>query len=528
MVALSLAYKIYSEFNYPIDWLVKLHSKVSGEDVLEQELRRLLFPPPLADMEEFKRQETQWKQDEEEREKKKKEDHAESVAWLLKNHQKLRDNGLEKGRISSAQHYLFNHSDRVNKGIIPSNLSGGKWEDLINTYGINVAEGYRDGLLKHWRNYIPTLLSENDTGSSIPLGLLFGLEGLEIETSNGVEDFSKDDAEIACRYAINDLNTFPTWFYQLYTKFPNVVEDLVCKEIRWELKAADWMIHVLSKVGSAEWIWNSLAPKILEYLEDETLNTSNLNSALHIVQGSPIITDQELAILAAKKYKTVETVENLACWIGVEPETAILKMTAHLKDLYQRDIEAAKYLAMEVVVNLVGHRNNLPSVRDNFKSPKHLKDLYLLMQTYVKVEEDISRADTGAYSPELHDYAQEARSNLFSMLRAIRGKESYQAMLDLSVTHPVESHRLWMLRNAKERAELDSENLCWTWDKVKEFTRSLESTPDNHQELFDLGVQRLLDLKYQLEEGDDSIAPTLIKEKQALEELLQIGVVREH
>ena len=87
-------------------------------------------------------------------------------------------------------------------------------------------------------------------------------------------------------------------------------------------------------------------------------------------------------------------------------------------------------------------------------------------------------------------------------------------MSELSERHPVEQFRLRMLRNAKERAERDTENSSWTWEKVKEFTRSLESTPANHRELFDLGVQRLKDLKYQLEEGDDSIASTLIKENQ--------------
>lgn len=518
LVALSLACRLFSEYSSPEEWLFKLNDAVSGEAILEQKLSEFLCPPPSEDMENYRRQEAKWKHRNEKREKKEKENHEEWAAWLLINYQKLRDNGLGKGQVSSAQHYLFYHRSGVNKGIISSKLSGEKWEDLISIYGVIVAKAYRDGLIKHWRNYIPTLLSEKDIGNNIPLGLLFGLTGLEIETSDGLEDFSEHDAEIACLYAINSLNNFPNWFYQLYTKFPNIVEDLLCREIRWELEESEMRIHVLNKVWSAEWLWDSLAPKILEYLEGKTLNITTLNSALYIVHGSLAITDQQLASLAAEKCKTVKTTKNLASWftvwIGVEPEKAIMEMTPYLTNLYKHDIDAAKHLAMEVIVNLAGRRYNLPSVRNNFKSPRHLKDLYLLMHNYIKVEEDIERADTGAYSPGLRDYAQEARSSLFSMLKETRGKESYLAMLDLSKTHPVESHRQWMLRNAKERAELDSENLCWNWAKVKEFTRTLESTPVNHQELFDLGVQRLLDFKYQLEEGDDSIAPTLIKEKQ--------------
>lgn len=85
-------------------------------------------------------------------------------------------------------------------------------------------------------------------------------------------------------------------------------------------------------------------------------------------------------------------------------------------------------------------------------------------------------------------------------------------MRELSQTHPVEQHRIWMTHNAKKRAELDAEFSPWDSEKFCEFSRILESAPANHRELFDLAVQRIMDLKYQLEEGDDSIASTLAKE----------------
>ena len=518
-VALSLAFQIYNSCNRPKSWLDDIKKAVSGNESLETRLEEFLRPPNRSEIRKYKQQEAQWKRRNEEREKKERENHDKWVVWLKQNYEKLRDNGLEKGEVSRYQQYLFYHRDRVNKGVVKSSLSNGRWEDLTEEYGVDVAEAYRDGLLNYWRGYVPSLSSEKDTGNSIPFGIMFGLAGLEIEATSGLKRFSEEDAELACRYAFQELNGFPNWFYQLYKKFSDIVVNMVCKEIKWELELSESRGYLLDKVcWSAEWLWELIAPQLLEYLEEEPSNIENLRSVLRIIQGSSTVSDQELTDLAAKKCTSIQAPENLACWfavwIGVDPEPAIQELTSYLQDLYRGDIKNAKNMAMEVVVKLAGLEHTAPSVRKNFQEPKYLKSLYLLMHTYIKVKEDINRAGTGAYSPGLRDYAQEARENLLSMLKEVPGKESYLAMSELSERHPVEQHRLWMLRNAKKRAERDAENSPWSWEKVKEFTRSLESTPANHRELFDLGVQRLIDLKYQLEEGDDSIASTLIKEDQ--------------
>ncbi len=61
---------------------------------------------------------------------------------------------------------------------------------------------------------------------------------------------------------------------------------------------------------------------------------------------------------------------------------------------------------------------------------------------------------------------------------------------------------------------MDADSPPWTISKFNEFAKALESTPANHRELFDLAVQRLLDMKHDLEESDGSIASTLAKEDQ--------------
>ncbi len=168
---------------------------------------------------------------------------------------------------------------------------------------------------------------------------------------------------------------------------------------------------------------------------------------------------------------------------------------------------------MNVVINLTGGRRSGSNTRENFKTPEYLKKLYLLMHEHIKVEEDINRVSNKVYSPGLRDDAQDARSGLFSILNDISGKESFLALVELSKAHPVESSRSWVMHNARKRAETDADISAWTEGKFLEFVKSLESTPSNHRELFDLALQRLLDLKYNLEEGDASNASILVDVK---------------
>ncbi|TDB67850.1 NACHT domain-containing protein [Arundinibacter roseus] len=518
-IALSLAFKLYRENSRPKKWLSALKKAVGKENELRDTLDSMLQPPKQSEkLKKALRQNARWKKGNEQRNKKNTENHIKSIKWLNENYESLRNPGLEKGKVSNGQAYIFNRI-REKNGAVTSRLATGNWDDVIEEYGLNVAEAYRDGLLNFWRTYTPALRSEHDHGSSIPYALVFGLSGVEAEiNAGGLEKFSEADAELACRYAIHESNGFPSWFYQLCVRFPDTIYDIILAEIEWEISSKESIIHVLSSVSwSYEWLWDRLGPKLLPLLEKALPNGENLLYALKIIQGSFTVSNSDLANLAARKCKSAISLENLgywfSTWIGVDPDPAIHRLTSHLKKLLLEDKEAAKNLAMKVVVCLAGEKRYQLRTRENFKTPYYLKQLFLLIHTYVRTEEDIDRSNTGVYSPGLRDYAQEARSTLFSMLKGMSGKDTFLALIEFSETHPLVSHRSWMKRYAKERAELDAETSPWTAEKVIEFNRTLESTPSNHRELFELCVQRFEDLKHQLEEGDDSIASTLRKER---------------
>ena len=518
LVALSLAFQIYKNNGRPRNWREQLKKLVAEEEELKERLDQLLHPPVQSSAEKKgKQKEAYWKRQDKERKKKDQESHEKSLKWLEENFEELRSSDLsEKAIISNAQYYLLEHM-RKQEGDI-NHWTAGNWHNLVEVYGKKVVDAFRVGLLNYWRNYKPCLLSEEEEGQNnqVPGSVVFGLTGLAIEfreINNWHTNFSERDAELACRYAFWELNGFPNWFPKLHEKFPDVVNSYILKEIDWELKTEDskegkhYIIHKVS--WNCKWLWNSIAKELLRKLQKEPINLQNLIDILKIVQGSSLLAE-DLATLASEKCNALKDSDHIVywfvVWVGVAPAPATNALSNYLSEIEER--EDAKNLVMDVINNLLGL-----NVREAFKTPEHLKKLYLLMHKYIRVEEDINRADTGVYSPTMRDNAQNARETLFSILKDIPGEESFLVLKELSEIHPVESFRFRIMRHAIERAETDADILPWSAASFCEFSKSLEFTPTNHRELFDLAVQRLLDLKYDLEDGDNSLASILINEK---------------
>jgi len=491
LVALSLAFQIYVDNDRPPKWRDQLKKIVQGEVELEERLSNMLRPPAQsAQQKKWKQQEYRWRKEDENRKKKRKKFHADWLDWLNKNVDTLKDSklltsALSKGSVLNAQQYLL---DRMRKANDNSNKwTEGNWRDLIGGFGLPIAESFRDGLLLSWRLYKPHLRSEKDDQDGTPHAVIIGLSGLKIESTE-VENWpchlSEKEVELACRYAFQELNGFPDWFAWLCDAFPDLVNKYVLKEIDWELKTAQEgqeKHYVLDKISwGDEAAWDSSAPKLINLLEVEPSSTKYLGYLLKIIQGSKVISDEEITRIASKKCNEIKNLNHVAhwfaAWIGVEPDVAIKKFSKYLKTI--KSNPEAVQLAMQVIVNLTGDRMTGAYARKAYQSPKHLKNLYLLIHKYIKVEEDIDRVGKGAYSPELRDNAQDARNGIFNILTNIQGKEAYLALVELAKTHPRKTSRSWMMHSARERAEKDTNIKIWNYLDIQKFVSSFKEKVD--------------------------------------------------
>lgn len=513
LVALTLAFSIYRESGRSAAWRARLKDLAKCEDELKSTLGALLRPPAQG-RQIWKQREARWKRQaakdaaNRETNKRKWKEHLDANIELL------RDLGAQ-GAITNSQYYLH---QRMRENTDSSNKwSEGDWCSLIPEFGMSIGRAFRDGAVNFWRCYRPTLLSEGAKPNVTPFSVIFGLTGLSIETrehSGWLNDISIVEANIATRFALHELNGFPSWLPSLYAAYPDAVIEVVMAEIDYDLRTespeglSHYVLYDASWSGS--WMWDRLAPLIIARLRKQPKNIGNLRYMLSIVQGSSV-DDLTIAKLAAQKAKTTKDLKAsplwFAMWVGVDPDVAIPALSARLAEI--KDAENQTLFAMCFITALIGDRRQNSSARQAFRTVRHMKSLYLLTHNYVRQEDDIERAGNGVYSPGLRDDAQDAREALFSFIRETPGKEAFLALMDISRAHPAEKSRPWMAFYAKAKATLDADTPAWSPLQVRDFHDRLERTPTNHRDLWSVAIDRILDLKHDLEEGDASIASIL-------------------
>jgi hypothetical protein len=513
LIALSLAFSIYAANGRPKAWRELLKKTVAGDAVLEERLSILLHPPKQdSEHERFNRK---WKRRAAAHRKREGDRHAKAKEYLTTHVEQIRDPKLPKPTDVS-QNQWFLHEKAREKAERSSKWTGNNWRELIPLFGKEVAEAFRDAVTGYWRRYTPQLLSEGATARSTPFSVIYGLASLATEIGENPKAFDNltdAEADIAARFAVNELNGFPDWFPAFYARYPNAASKVILKEIEYEFANAkpDSEFHyVLSDISwSAQWTWDHLAPALFSMLyKAEPKNASQLHQLLKIIQGSSI-PDGDLAKLAADKVQSeLESSHKplwFAAWSGVEPEQAIPAFAAYLETL--TDGVERTNSAMNYVTNLWGGmRSEAFEARPAFVTPQHLKSLYTLMHEHIRVDEDIDRANGGVYSPELRDKAQDSRNRILQELNRLPGKEAFIALSELASLAPQGVHRAYLDVLTKQKAEQEADLAPWKPANVREFHDRLDRIPSTHQELADLAELRLFDLKDSLEEGDDSVA----------------------
>lgn len=516
LMALSMAYNIYTEHGKPLSWLILLRHSTECHSELQTHLETLLNPPK-REVEQWEIQKAEWdekaaqrKAAEIERRRSWQQGLAGEVALI---------NSAEPGVMTRSQAYLLEHIRESSSSSITWGSSD--WPLLIAEFGLPVAQAFRNGAMSFWRGYCPTLPSEGAAPNSTPYQVIFGLTGLAIEANEEPSLFaqmSADNAQYAARYGLLELNGFPEWFPKLYALHPRLIQQVMTHEIQYELDAPHLEAgsnRLLQRLRwSADWMYEGLAAPLIARLERPLKNMESLQLALSIVQDSSI-DDDLLGALASKRALEEKDPEIApmwyAVWVGTHPALAIPELAARLGSM-PSDEEGAKF-AMLCLIALVGSRT-ASRCRQNYRTVEHVKALYLLINTYVRIAEDIDRAGKGVYSPGLRDDAQHARDGLLAFIRETPGKEAFLALLEIAKTHPTEGLRPWSAFYAQQKATADSQTAPWQPEKVMEFHEDLESTPSTHRELWNLAVDRINDLKRDLEDGDSSIAEILLLAEQ--------------
>ena len=518
-VALLVAARIWVREGRAPELTARLERAVADDDILTAQLKQHLCPPTLsAELTDSRRRraaiEERSKREQQSRE-------ADRATWI----ERLRADPTQIGNLSiAADGKVWNNTlwlaDEIRKKHQqPSRWTIERWELLEADFGIVVAHAFRDFCKAFWRHYRPQVRSEigRDT-SSVPWPVIIGLSGIAMEARQDpgwATKLSADEAALAARYALWELNGLPPWFRSLWSARSDPVSEVLLKELRWELGTPREQAgsgYVLAKLrwGDEE-LAQALRPKIIRLVEQsKRAESTTLAEAVTLILRDERPLPATFANLIRSHAKATKDDAHKALWLAAglcvdAPATLTL-----LEQWVGSDatlVNGEQHLT-RVLEHLWGNRfDSFASAHKDYSKPGILVRLLKLTHRHVRVEDD-TRA--GGLVTSRH-VAQDARRDILELLLSIPGEQTYQALLELADFHAVGYWKDRILALAERHAESDVERPAWPEGDIAQFADEAEREPATEAELFRLGLSRLDDLKLDLEDGDESEASLLRK-----------------
>ena len=519
-IALSVAVTIYARQGRPAEMLSRLDGAVAGNPALAAELIKHLSPAtPSPELRESERELAAMERRNKEKKQKDEADRIRWIALLRSDPDKVGDLTIAAdGKVWGNTVWLADEIRKKHKSS-SSRWTIDRWELLESDFGTEVAQAFRDFCIAFWRRYRPQLRSEigQDT-SSVPWAVIIGLSGIAMEARLGpgwAARLSADEASLAARYALWEMNGLPRWFSTLREAHPAPVTDVLLGELRWEFvtpRPQQGAGYVLARLRwNAKELGQALRSELIELVKrHEMADVTSLAEALTVVLRDPRPLPAPFAALMLDRADATGEEARKAVWLAaglcLDTEATLTRLERWVDG--GSTPQVCEKRLTPVLEHVWGNRfDSFTSEHKVYLQPIHLMRLLKLTHRHIRVEDD---THSGGAVTSRHT-AQDARRHLLELLLAIPGEPTYLALLELAHFHLAEYPRNRMLVLAEQRAELDVEHRAWAEGEVAQFANEAERDPASEVELFRLALSRLDDLKLDLEEGDESEASLLRK-----------------
>ncbi|MBX3516808.1 MAG: hypothetical protein KF815_07690 [Rhodospirillales bacterium] len=388
------------------------------------------------------------------------------------------------------------------------------WTKLERDFGTEIAKAVRDGFKTFWRLWWPLLPFEKPEPNRTAVAVYLCLAGLELLFAEGMnaDELTPNDAEAAFRYALYHLNGFPEWLDELAAAHPEVVARVVSRQLRAELgpdRSSDTFAFTLSAVRDGpEKVRRLCTRTIAEELEQAIPGSRHaLKYALEIVIRSDEAAQRTITSLANRALQAEPAAAALgsaalvlAAWLQVDPDAAL----NYLERQRQANNNAANTLFLALASHFGSDWRPEAPLRTETWTPEVLERLVLLSMAYISPAEDNPLRED-AYSPNARDYAEDFRRSIINLLVKKDGPEAHNALLRLSDAREIpEPWRDNFEATASSHAANTTECGPWSEAEVVQFAALHERDPATAEELFRIALDRLKDIKDDIEKGDFS------------------------
>ncbi|MBI1817261.1 MAG: hypothetical protein HYR72_20000 [Deltaproteobacteria bacterium] len=380
----------------------------------------------------------------------------------------------------------------------------------------------REGCKRVWRRFVPPLPHEKQNPGAIDNRLIAGLAGLQASLADGQLDFSNlpgQEAELAVRYAVNEINGFPPWFGDLVARRPDAVHRVLSQCIQGEWQFAADREHVHEVMADLAWRGDALVPLVRDTLIDllrasDPPNRWILQFALTILlRGAQPMCSELTTIARERAQQAMPGGPSLVMWLAV-----LLQLDApSALDLIEQGTDGSWPDPDQTMTRLCAALNGslggfeaVPAIsKPDYAMPIHLRRFIPLVFRHIRPRDDIERAGSGVYSPGERDWAQDFRNGLLIRLSALHSEEARRVLSELIGDPALSNTRDWAAHLLDDLTQKLADSPPWTANDVRCFSAEYERDAKTDGDLFKIACDRFGDIKRDVEESDNSLREEL-------------------
>ncbi|WP_157476627.1 hypothetical protein [Lysobacter sp. Root690] len=375
-----------------------------------------------------------------------------------------------------------------------------------------LADRFKVAFAATWRDDRPSIRSERPDAekNTYITRWQMGLLGIyaEAEDPNWTSKLNEDEASLACRYALLDLNQLPAWLEQLTNRHPRAVDSIIGRELEDELcsgtESHSMLLQYVRRSGDP--VALLLLPRVRKWVKSvlaaplSTRDRKIMDPAAEYLLAHGSTDDAEMLRVAAISAATTSSNrESLELWLPILGRIDAEAIVDTLERLAEHILPFKNSDFVRWIGILFGHHAtmDLDAIRAR---PELLFRLVRLAIRHVRSQDDEPYTDERERG--LRDEAEYARSMLTNAMLDARGVEAWKMKLSLASDPDVAGYRDRIIAIGREKLaeEIDFEIL--TEREVLQLEQHFEVAPRSRRQMAQLLLARLEDLDDLLRHDD--------------------------
>ncbi|MER8638683.1 hypothetical protein [Mesorhizobium sp. M1365] len=401
-----------------------------------------------------------------------------------------------------------------------------EWRLLVEGFGREVAEAYRDGMMELSRIVDPKRPRRKPGGAvTHKWTQILAFAGIGVaarEQPDWPLAASYEDVKRLARHACFAEQGYPEWLDKLIFAHPKIVLPVMARQLAREWRSTeqgntDFFHHL----GSAETLISqplqSLLLTIISQREAGRIDT--VERAIAIVRKFTLDDRSRLGLVKSAKARFVLSVSvanddlataNLGLLFAIDPDCAAGRLSAWIGSDQPGSGETR--VARVLAALFDGHHRGLAVWALDRADVSTLGWLLRFSYLHIQPKDDVHHV--GTFSPDLRDSAESARNTILSKLLDRPGPDAFWRVRRLPEEDPAFADRTERFRElAHAKAEKDCEPPAWDTVEVRQFERAHTAPVKTGADLMRVVMSVLGEICFQLKKGDVSSRPLLERAK---------------